>query len=88
MLEDIKSHISHYLVLVVVLAGGLGSFWAFPFNKNAQTLIVTATAFSYFCWGVVHHYLEGSVNLKIVIEYALIAALGVVAFLTLLQGGV
>lgn len=88
MFKDIKSHISHYLVLLVVLAIGLESFWLFSFNKTTQTLIVSATAFSYFCWGVVHHYLENNLNLKIVIEYALIAVLGIVAFLTLLQGGI
>lgn len=53
---------------------------------NPQTLI-TATvifAFSYICWGIWHHSRSQTLRLKIVLEYLLVAILGVVIVATLL----
>ncbi|MBI2420538.1 MAG: hypothetical protein HYV38_00435, partial [Candidatus Levybacteria bacterium] len=61
-------------------------YLAFP-NKNLQVLLLAMTGFFYFLWGILHHYLNHDLIVKTVIEYALIAMLGVVIAAFALKGG-
>lgn len=84
MFEDIKTHTLHYLILITIMAIGFGSVFAFSENKNTQFLLGGLTAVLYVFWGIIHHYMEDDLNLKIVIEYTLIAALSVTILFSLL----
>jgi len=75
-LSDIKEHGSHYLVLLLILAVGLVSFIFFQRFPQAQIMSVFLTAVFYVLWGVVHHYLEGDLHLRIILEYAAVGLLG------------
>jgi len=75
MWEDFKKHVIHYLTLFIILGLGLLGFWHFSYQMTLQRVIILAVAVLYVGWGVVHHLLEGNLNLKIVIEYTSVAAL-------------
>lgn len=76
--EEIKSHSIHYLVLVIILTLGAGAFWYFNYLRTAQIMVLLLTGVTYVVWGVVHHYLEGDLHEKVVLEYLSTAALGVI----------
>lgn len=84
MLEDVKTHTLHYLVLVTILIIGFGSVLVFSTDKNIQLFLGGVTAALYVLWGIIHHYMEDDFNLKIVIEYTLIAALSMTILFSLL----
>ena len=70
-----KSHLIHYLILFLFLGLGLWGFSYFSYDRDLQRLIIILVAVAYLSWGIVHHYLEESLNPKIVIEYTSWAAL-------------
>lgn len=72
-----RKHIFPYLILVLILSFGFGSLMIFSGNKFLQFKIGVVTAFLYVVWGVVHHLLEGSLYLKIVVEYIFVALLAI-----------
>lgn len=88
MIEDLKTHLVHYLVLILILGSGFLAFWYFTKDSVSQFLAILTTAFSYLVWGIIHHWLEDNLNLKIVVEYILFAALGVAIFSLVLKGGI
>ena len=67
----------HYFFLVLILGMSVMFFNLFKGLPDIQFMIIVATAISYFLWGVVHHQLEGDFHLRIMLEYFLIALLGV-----------
>jgi len=73
--EDIKLHLSHYIILVVILNIGLVSFFFFQFNPSYQMAVIFLTSIFYVLWGIIHHLLCGDLHIKIILEYILIAML-------------
>ena len=74
---DLHFHMVHYMVLVLLLSV-MGLFYFLTVgNSHLQFKIVILTASMYFAWGMVHHYLEGDLHPKIMVEYLLIAILSV-----------
>lgn len=83
----ISKDLFYYLSLFFILfLGGVSIYLAFP-NRNLQVLLLATTGFFYFLWGILHHYLNHDLIAKTVIEYALIALLGVVIATFALKGG-
>ena len=76
ILLDIKEHPGHYLVLAFILLIGAIAFFYFRRFPQAQVTSVFLTASFYVLWGVAHHYLEGDLHLRIILEYFAIALLG------------
>lgn len=74
--SDIKEHLSHYLVLLLILTIGLVGFIFFQRLPQAQIVSVFLTAVFYVLWGIAHHYLEGDLHLRIILEYAAVGLLG------------
>ncbi len=56
------------------------------FKTNPVFVIISSIVFAllYVVWGVFHHYRSQNLHLKIVLEYCLVALLGVVIISTLL----
>lgn len=71
------NHLSYYLILVLLLSLGVATIFNFAGNPNMQFLIIVITSILYFLWGVVHHWLEGDLHPKIVVEYLLISILAI-----------
>lgn len=85
--KKFKVHFGYYITLFVMLfLSGLLTL-QFSFNKQLQMVIVVMTAMLYVLIGIVHHKENHDLNTKIVIEYVLIASLGMVIVFFLLGGG-
>ncbi len=81
------NHILYYLSLVGVLACGTVLIFIFSRDKNLQMLTVVGIGLSYLSLGILHHFTDHDLVLKIVIEYILIAALGIAAAFFVFRGG-
>jgi len=82
---NIKEHVIHYLILVLILAAALALFFIFRFHPVHQFIIVAGASLSYMVWGIMHHALEDRVTVEVMAEYFLIGGVVIVgAWLTLL----
>ena len=77
-------HLLHYLILTVILFLAVILFFIFSGNRQYQFYTAIITSIIYLIWGIVHHYLEGDLHPKIVVEYLLIALLALI----LLRGAI
>ncbi|PIV00372.1 hypothetical protein COS54_03180 [Candidatus Shapirobacteria bacterium CG03_land_8_20_14_0_80_39_12] len=85
LFENIKKHLVHYLVLLFLLVSGGLSFFYFQRFSQAQIVSAFLTASFYVLWGVIHHYLEGDLHLRVVVEYMAVAILGFLVLFTLVN---
>lgn len=82
--KKVAEHINHYIPLVgIMLAGALGIIH-FSYDRLFQASLAVAVAFSYFVWGVIHHYLHQDLDFSVLVEYFALAALGLMVILSLL----
>lgn len=81
-----NKHTGHYVSLILILILGLIGLQVAAFDKKLQAEIIILTALMYVLWGIIHHKLNHSLSSKIVIEYILIAALGLAALMFFLMG--
>lgn len=78
LVSDIKEHFFHYLTLAFILIFGIIAFIYFRRYPQAQEISIFLTASFYVLWGIVHHYIEGDLHLRIIFEYLAVALLGFV----------
>ena len=83
-IKKTAKHLQHYLPLVSVLVAGVIGFVLFSYDKSFQAMVLVATALSYVVWGVVHHYIHDDLDLMVVVEYVVLATLGLVIVFSLL----
>jgi hypothetical protein len=83
----INDHFAYYFLLITILTSGLLLIWALNPNRNLQMLCVIAVSIIYAVTGTVHHLINHDLVGKIVIEYVLVALLGVAAALFIFKGG-
>ena len=74
----------HYLVLFAGLFLGLIVFFGFFGLPNLRIQGVIVLCVFYFGWGVVHHWLEKDLHIKIVLEYFLVATIACLILLSLI----
>lgn len=77
MIEDVKTHLWHYAILMLMIFSG-GVVFFFSPNKMIKFQLGVLVATAYVVWGMTHHFLEKNLNPKIVIEYILIGFLAVI----------
>jgi phosphate/sulfate permease len=82
-----NNHIAYYILLAAILIAGIILVITASGDKQTQMLIVIGLGFSYVTLGVFHHLINHDLVAKIVIEYVLIAALGVAAAFFIFKGG-
>ncbi len=87
MTKKINEHILYYISLTAIFALGAFLIYSVSSNKQLQMLIFVLMAFFYVVWGVLHHFINHEITSKIVVEYILIATLGVAIMFFLLKGG-
>lgn len=75
--EHLHYHLSHYVLLFILLGFELVLFFVNSSNPFLQRIIIYSASILYFLWGIVHHRLEGDLMPKIVVEYLLISLLAV-----------
>lgn len=83
----INHHYGYYFFLITILGLGLLLTWRLSPNKDLQMLSFVALSIVYAVIGIVHHLIDHDLVVKIVIEYILIAALGVAAAFFIFKGG-
>ncbi len=82
-----KNHVAYYFLLSAILLGGLSLVLAVAPDRQAQMMIVVGLGFLYVLVGVIHHLINHDLVAKIVIEYVLIASLGIAAAFFIFKGG-
>ncbi len=76
-MKTFKTQYLYYLLLLGILSAGFILFLSFSSNPQMQMAIVTLTSFFYVGFALFHHFLNKDLSVKVVIEYVLIAALGI-----------
>lgn len=69
-------HLSHYIVLLVIMMAGLVAMIASGKSTLAHTVILVLMSLGYFFWGVIHHFLEKDLHFEVVLEYFIMSLLG------------
>lgn len=69
-------HITHYLILLIVLLAGVIATVLVGKSTFLKAFIIVFMGLAYFSWGIIHHYIEKDLHPHIVIEYLLISTLG------------
>lgn len=87
MRKKINEHILYYISLIIIFAVGAFLISLVSPNKQLQMGIFLLIAVFYVIWGILHHFINHEISKKIVVEYILIATLGVAIMFFLLKGG-
>lgn len=69
-------HLSHYIVLLVLMSAGIIALTLIDKNTFSHTFILILVALAYFLWGIVHQALEKELHAETVLEYLLLSLLG------------
>jgi hypothetical protein len=80
----ITKHLPHYVPLAAIILAGVFGFLIFSYDQAFQIMILVAVSVSYVLWGVIHHKIHDDLSLFVIIEYLVIATLGLVVVLSLL----
>lgn len=85
---SMKKHLGYYVSFLVICFAGIFLVFQNNGDKNLIIEFVSLFALSYIVWGLLHHLVHHSVTLRIVIEYIVVALLGVAVIFFILNGGV
>jgi len=83
-MKKLAKDIQHYTPLIGIFLAGILGFAIFSYDKVFQAAVIIAVAVAYFFWGLIHHSIHEDLQVSIVLEYAAIAAIGVVMVFSLL----
>ncbi len=75
----------HFIVLSLILMGGVVSFVMLTGDVVAQQRIGIATSIAYVVWGILHNGIHGDLHPKVVIEYMLVGAVAVLVLINVLR---
>lgn len=76
--KEIKQKPFEYLALASVFLIGLIVYFFADISSHTQRLVVYFMAACYFFWSIIHHYRRGDLSISIVVEYLVMALLGIV----------
>lgn len=77
-------HLPHYFTLMIVLVVGFLAFNTFSYSIAIQATIAAVVAGAYIIWGVAHHAFHDDLHLSVIIEYVIVAMLGLIMVLSIL----
>lgn len=83
-MKDLSKDIQHYVPLIGIFLAGILGFAAFSFDRVFQATLILALAAAYVFWGIVHHHIHKDLHLSVILEYIVVATLGVVVVFSLL----
>lgn len=75
-------HSVDFSILGVVIVFGLYGLYLFRFEVASQIAVSVLMSILYVFWGIFHHYHDGNLTGKVVLEYIAVASL--VAFILIL----
>ena len=82
-----RTHLLYYIFLLGILFWGIFLIFMFNPKRDLQMVTLLLLSFIYVLAGIIHHLINHDLVLKIVVEYILIAALGVAAAFFIFKGG-
>lgn len=82
-MKQIAKHLPHYLSLIGILVAGALAFRIFSYDRFFQMAVATAVAVSYVFWGIIHHAIRKDLYFSVIIEYIIVASLGLVIVFSL-----
>ncbi len=77
-------HALDFSLLILILAGALYGLYYYRNLVRAQMTITLSLGVAYVLWGILHHWHEKNLKVKIIWEYVSIAALVVFILLIFL----
>ncbi len=82
-----RTDIIYYFFLILILViGVIAIIFLYP-NKQLQFLSACAISVLYAIFGIIHHHLAHNLVGKIVVEYMLVAMLGIAISFFIFRGG-
>ncbi len=66
------------------LFAGVVGFLVFSYERAFQMAVAIGLALAYVAWGIIHHAIHRDLHLSVVIEYVVVASLGLVVMLSLI----
>jgi len=85
-MRDIQKHHYYYFSQALIMICGVILAMHFRYDIRLTSLVITVMAILYVAWGILHHHFEHNLTLKIVIEYILMAVIGLVVLSFLIKG--
>ena len=82
-LKETSNRINHYIPLIGILLAGTLGFIHFSHDRMFQATLAIAVAVSYVVWGIVHHRLHHDLTISVLIEYFVLASLGLLILLSI-----
>lgn len=83
-MKHIAKHLPHYLTLFGILIAGVVGFWLFSYDRLFQAAVAVSVAVSYVVWGIVHHSIHDDLHASVIVEYLLVASLGLIIVFSLI----
>jgi EamA domain-containing membrane protein RarD len=83
-MKHLTKHLPHYISLGAILIAGIVGFWVFQYDRLFQASVAVAVAVSYVVWGIVHHSIHDDLHASVVVEYLLVASLGLIIVFSLI----
>lgn len=74
-IHHVVRHGFDFLLLLFIVALGLGGLLYFRFDVAAQIAVTFLMAIFYIFWGMYHHYHDGDLTTHITFEYIAMASL-------------
>lgn len=81
MKESLHNHFWYYVSFLFVEAVSLCIIFTFTYDRFIQVMALLVMIGFYLIWTLVHHHLHHTLTKKIVLEYILIGAVGMIALL-------
>ena len=82
-----KKHLAYYISLLIFLVLGIVLMISVSPDRFMQMIILIALSVLYAVIGIIHHLINHDLVFKIMIEYVLIAMLGISIALFIFNGG-
>ena len=71
-----KSHLLHFMILLILLSIMSLLILAFQYEPAFQMVLVVTFGSVYLLWGIIHHHKLKDLHPRITIEYLIISILG------------
>jgi hypothetical protein len=86
-MKNLAKLFPHYFPLLGIFIAGIVGFSIFLYDKTFQIIIASAIAVAYVVWGVIHHLIKKDLYLSVVVEYMVVATLGLVILFSIIFRG-
>lgn len=83
-MRNIARHLPHYASLFGILLVGALGFVFFSYDRVFQMGVALAVAISYVVWGAIHHAIHKDLYFAVIVEYLVVAILGLVMVFSLI----